>query len=409
MNALAPERVVIISDFSRVRGGASKLALLQAELLSAKGIPVTYFAGDTAEIAPKGYELIALGGQKLLEQDRITAALGGLWNLQALRRLKAWIAGNDTASTVYHLHGYHQTLSPSVLAALKPVASRVVMHAHDYFLACPNGAFFDFREGSACPRRAMSVSCLAHNCDKRSYGQKVWRMTRQTLQNRARAQLLPGVTTILLHDGMAGRLFPDGLSGRTLTIANPAAPLRAPVEAARNQDFLYVGDIHAYKGVFLLADAGRKARLSIRFIGEGQDLARLAEAFPEHRYEGWQDRNGLAAAMARARMLVAPTLGPEPYGLAPVEAILSGVPALISDSMLLSSDVLLRRIGETFVAGDVEDLSVKLAILSKDDARVAQMSRNAQGSGHEISSKPLEWRDRLLELYHELLKAERAS
>ena len=48
MNALAPERVVIISDFSRVRGGASKLALLQAELLSAKGIPVTYFAGDTA-------------------------------------------------------------------------------------------------------------------------------------------------------------------------------------------------------------------------------------------------------------------------------------------------------------------------------------------------------------------------
>lgn len=47
MTRVLPDRVVIISDFSHVRGGASKLAVTEAGLLVAQGVAVTFFAEMT--------------------------------------------------------------------------------------------------------------------------------------------------------------------------------------------------------------------------------------------------------------------------------------------------------------------------------------------------------------------------
>ena len=405
MKRARPDRVVIISDFATVRGGASKLAVLQAGELARQGVPVTFFSGDSDSDLPAGVDPIALGGRRLLEQGKLQAALAGLWNRKARRLLRAWISRNDTPRTIYHVHGYHQTLSPSVLSPLKPVKRRTVMHAHDYFLACPNGAFFDYRAARTCTRRAMSWDCVSCNCDKRSYAQKLWRVARQGLQNRARARLLPEVGTILIHPGMQRRLFPDGGGGRIVTVANPAdPPLPEPVAAERNREILFVGDIHAYKGVFVLAEAGRRAGLSIEFAGDGQDLTRLRQEFPEHRFAGWQDSDGLRQKMAAARVLVAPTLGPEPYGLAPVEALLSGVPVVLSDEMLLSREITAQEMGRSFRAGDADALARVLSLLAQDDAAIARMSRNARTRSRDLSLSAADWCAALCDVYARLLE-----
>ncbi|MGK7652993.1 glycosyltransferase [Roseovarius sp. B08] len=368
-------------------------------------MPVTFFSGDSHCLSEKGVDAVAAGGSRLLEQGKVKAALGGLWNANSLRLLSNWVDAYDSPGTVYHVHGYHQTLSPSVLAALRPVASRTVMHAHDYFLACPNGAFFDFRSGETCNRRALSSGCVLRNCDKRSYAQKLWRVARQSLQNRARRRLSAGVTTILIHEGMEARLFPDGAEGPVRTIPNPVDPLlHAPLAAERNRDILYVGDIHAYKGVFLLAEAGRQAGVPVTFVGEGRDRARLLDEYPEHVYSGWQDRAGLQEAMKKARLLIAPTLGPEPFGLAPVEALLSGVPVIISDSMLLSQDINRLGMGRSFRAGSQEALAAVLRELSGNDRAVADMSQAARTSGRHLSLSAEQWCDALCDLYSKLLK-----
>ncbi|SDC04280.1 glycosyltransferase family 4 protein [Ruegeria marina] len=405
MTGAGPGRVVILSDFATVRGGASKLAVMQAGQLTRQGVPVTFFTGDSEADLPAGVDLVSLGGRRLLDQGKLEAAIAGLWNRKAEVLLRDWIASNDTPATIYHVHGYHQTLSPSVLAPLKRVRNRTVMHAHDYFLACPNGAFFDFRAARTCNRQALSWPCIARNCDKRNYGHKLWRVARQTLQNRARSRLLPEVGTILLHDGMQRRLFPQGGGGQVFSIANPADPMLAnPVAAERNRALVFVGDIHEYKGVFVLAEAGRRAGLSVVFAGAGQDLSRLREEYPEHHYAGWQDREGLCRILAEARLLVAPTLGPEPFGLAPVEALLSGVPVIISDEMLLGREIETRDMGRVFRAGDSEALAKLLAELAGDDARVALMSRNAVARGRELSLSSEAWCAALTEIYERLLE-----
>ena len=43
------ERLVIVNDFSVARGGATALALLEAELFARRGLPITFIAGDAAD------------------------------------------------------------------------------------------------------------------------------------------------------------------------------------------------------------------------------------------------------------------------------------------------------------------------------------------------------------------------
>ncbi|MEY8099545.1 glycosyltransferase family 4 protein [Falsihalocynthiibacter sp. S25ZX9] len=390
----------MISDFSKVLGGASKLAVLQADLLQARGIPVTFFCGDDGETLAQGITSVALDGHRLLESKKLSAALNGLWNTNAKVALSQWINKNDTPRTIYHVHGYHQTLSPSVLASLRAVRDRVVMHAHDYFLACPNGAFFDYPAGTTCARRPMSRACVTHNCDKRSYAQKLWRTSRQALQNKARRALCPEVTTIMIHEGMRDYLFRDGADGPITVVPNPAEPLlESPVKADRNRDIIYVGDIHSYKGVELLARAGRQAGVQIRFVGAGHDLATLKKSYPEHKFDGWQDRDGLRRVLTGARLLVSPTLGPEPFGLAPAEALLSGIPVLLSDSMLLCPEIVKLDMGRGFAAGDCNSLAVMLGLLKGDDPLVGRLSLNACNRADCLSLKLEDWGDALLAVY----------
>lgn len=401
MTAVSPSRVVILTDFAAARGGASGLALLQARLLLKAGLAVTIFAGDSGDQAPPGAELIALGGRRLLDRRALSAAVTGLWNGAARRALTDWIACHDDARTIYHLHGFHQTLSPAVLAPLARCAARTVLHAHDYFLACPSGSFFDFRAGKTCNRRALSPGCVARHCDKRSYPQKLWRVARQVIQNRGTARLSGAATTVLIHADMAPRLR---LAGRVVTIANPVEPLlAAPAVPRLAREFLYVGDLHAYKGVLVLAEAARRAGVALRFVGDGVDRARLQADYPEYPCTGWAGRAGIADAMAAARAVIAPTLGPEPFGLVPVEALQAGVPVVLSDSMLLAAGICRAGAGLAFRAGDAGDLAAVLHRLSQDDALVGALAARAPAAAAQIALTPDAWAEALQRLYHGIL------
>nr|WP_254452985.1 glycosyltransferase [Ruegeria atlantica] len=212
---------------------------------------------------------------------------------------------------------------------------------------------------------------------------------------------------MLIHPGMERLLFPNGTPGPVIAIANPSEPLLPqPVTSQLNSEFLYVGDIHAYKGVFVLAEAGRQAGVKVRFVGDGQDLIQLRASFPEHQFDGWQDRAGLQHAMSDARMLVAPTLGPEPFGLAPVEALLCGVPVLASDSLLLSQDIRSQHMGASYLAGDRDALATAMLEFSRDDATIGKMAGNAIRGGREISLTPDNWCAELLKLYGKILRGQ---
>ncbi|MEH2557416.1 glycosyltransferase involved in cell wall biosynthesis [Bradyrhizobium algeriense] len=404
----APDRVVIINDVSQVRGGATNVALHSAALLGDSGIPVTYFTGDHglhSEPRLRNADVVAVGGKHILRTALPRAALDGLYNVSAEQRLAAWIAANDTPGTIYHLHGWSKILSPSVFRALRPVAKRLIVNAHDFFLVCPNGGYFNFRSESPCELRPMSASCLLSSCDRRNYAHKLWRSARQEIR-RAVFDFASGARVLAVHEGMLPHLERGGIPrARLATLRNPVTPwCPRRIEAERNKVFLFVGRLEEDKGVDLLLAAARDANVRVRVIGSGPLEGKLAGIYPEVEFTGWKSANDMPALVRDARALVMPSRYREPFGLVAFEALASGLPVVVSSSAMIADELSEVGAGISCDPYDRDAFSKALSILASNNELTASMSDLAYANAARFSLTPSEWAQRLVSYYSDALQ-----
>jgi glycosyltransferase involved in cell wall biosynthesis len=404
------ERVVVINDEAVNTGGAAAVALASARLLRRRGVPVTLLAGAAEavpEIGEPGIGCVSLGGVHIMQGVRAAAALRGLFDPRTRAALAGWIASHDTPRTVYHLHNWHKVLSPSVFAALRPVEDRLFLHAHDYFLACPNGGYMHYPQNRPCGLPPMGARCLCTACDRRHYGHKLWRVARHGVRQRlfdlgdARARILA------VHEGMIPYLVRGGIAETAIQVLrNPAMPWRAArVPAEENKEIFFVGRLEPDKGVDLLARAAKRLGAPLSIVGDGPLREALARGHPEARLFGWQPREVLARLIGNARLLVLPSRWPETFGLVALEALMSGVPVVISKLALIADEIVRGGLGWSCDPYDEAALAAAIERPADDDALVAAASRRAFATARRLAPTSEEWCSELLALYEEGLAA----
>ncbi|MGO7542515.1 glycosyltransferase family 4 protein [Rhizobium ruizarguesonis] len=403
------DRVVIIDDYSVARGGATALAVLSAKLFRGLDIPVTYICGDDAanvELVALGVSMVGLNSRDLLSAERAKAFVTGIHNGTAVRMVANWIAAKDTANTVYHVHGWHQILSPAIFRALAPVARRCVVHAHDFFTACPNGAFFDYQAQEICLRRPLGGSCIATACDKRSYSHKLWRVARGSNILRLLKDQAGFDRIILLHEKMAGFLIGAGYRPERLTtIRNPVAPLSIKrIEAETNDEFVFIGRLDEEKGIEDAVAATRKAGVRLCVIGDGPLMPLVAASGDHVRALGWQSHAEIGPIIRKARALLMPSRYPEPFGLVAIEAARSGLPVIMSRSAFLAEEM--QRAGMALACDTADesafaDTLTRFSQMPRDEVRA--MSERAFLKSPDLASTHEEWRDALLAEYQSLI------
>lgn len=385
------------------------VAMKSLRLLAARGVNVTLLNGHSqlhAELEESSVEAISFGRSNLLELNGGTAAIRGLYDHKVRRAVHQWILRNDTPTTIYHLHNWHKVLTPAVFAALHPISSRLVMTAHDYFLACPNGAFFNFRTGEVCNLTPMSLSCLKTNCDRRHYAHKIWRTARQS----SRALFMDAARTKALliapHEGMIEPLIRGGFPRSCIRVLrNPVAAWREErVTAELNREILFVGRLEQDKGIDVLAESAASAGLSLAIIGDGPLRGEIAARFPQHRLLGWRSRSEIAEISRGARLVVVPTRWRETFGLVTFEALLSGIPVLISRFPLVADEVVAGGMAESFDPKDIPAAASILRRLSEDNAQIERMSRNAFSHARDLAPDANTWCEMLVHIYSDRLK-----
>ena len=181
--------VVVLNDFTYVQGGASGVAIDGAIALAALGLEVI-FVGAVGPVSPgllsAPLRVVCLDQAELLGVARHPGVvLQALWNRKAGRAVEAILADLDPASTVVHVHGYTKALSAMPVMRARNLGFAVVCTLHDFFAACPNGAFFDYAAGVPCERVALSWECGVARCDKRSHAHKLFRVARGWVQRNA--------------------------------------------------------------------------------------------------------------------------------------------------------------------------------------------------------------------------------
>jgi glycosyltransferase involved in cell wall biosynthesis len=395
--------VIILCDHGRVNGGQAKIAIESALHLKALGIDVCFIAGRgpiDERLVDAGIECHAVSDHDILsDPNRLRAGINGIWNRSAARLLAECLAAKDPRSTVVHVHGWAKVLSPSVGAVLARSETAHIHTLHEYFLACPNGGFFDYRAKEICKRRALGIDCLRTACDSRSKAHKAWRVARQAVLRTA-GRMPSGVREVI-YLAPEQRVIMEGYmppEARWHHLPNPVGPQpQQRIRAEENDLFLFMGRLSPEKGAEVAAAAAKLAGVKIAFCGEGECRDAILSANPAAIMAGWVGQDELAGWMARARCVVFPSLWYECYPLVVADALRAGLPILVSDSCVAASSVAHGLNGLHVRAGDVQAWAQ--AMVSLGSAKLARTySLAAFDAGKNLLGSD-EYLTRLIDIY----------
>jgi glycosyltransferase involved in cell wall biosynthesis len=379
--ALSNLQIIVLNDFCYVQGGASRVAIDEALGLANAGLSVT-FVGAVGpvchELLNARLKVVCIGQSELSNfRDDAGAALNSLWNRKARETMASVLAPLSPRNTVVHVHGYTKSLSSSPIRLATIQGFKVVCTLHDFFAACPNGAFFNFTDSTVCHLQGLSASCITTNCDKRHYAHKLYRVARSLVQRHA-GQFPSGVGEYIALSNKSAEVLRPYLPphSRIRLLANPIEVERGPpVDVAASATITAIGRLDTEKGTSLLIDAARRTGSRVTLVGDGP-WRQHAEKYQGCKVTGWLTRERVIEELRRARCLVFPSLWYETYGLVVEEAAACGVPAIVSDVSAAAERVKDGMTGWHLRTGDVDDLARCLAVI-KDDDLVAQVGRAA--------------------------------
>ncbi len=219
---------------------------------------------------------------------------------------------------------------------------------HDVRWWCPASSRYHSRIGRECAIEARTLSCVPRyhllGCGSlrpRPFldGLRLASAGRHAMA-RARAVLVASG----YMEREAGRHGADRSRIRRIHLpsvfADPAPePAPAPDEAGALPVILFAGRVTPQKGydVLLEAFARMTVRAQLIFAGTGIADRALAESVRSHpmrdriRVEGHLDRGTLESVIRRASVVAVPSVWPEAFGLAGIEALSLGRPAIAFD------------------------------------------------------------------------------
>lgn len=373
--------VIIVNDYASVQGGAAQVAVNSARGLAEKGMLVCFIfaSGNVAdELYHPNITLVNLEQFDLLgDPSRVRAAVLGLWNPVVKNRIEILLSEFSESETVVHIHSWVKALSISAVYAVKQSGFKTVVTLHDYFTACPNGGFFNFKTSSPCHLTPLSYSCLTSNCDNRSYTQKLWRVMRQYVNNISRV-FDKNINFIYVSDFSLNILkwyLPK--DSRFWFVPNPTAFIKPQTFTALGEAFTYIGRLAPEKGVLQFARAAAKAGVKTRFVGTGELEDKLKQIIPNAEFTGWADKVDVQRFINDSRAVVMPSQLFETQGLVVAEASSQGVPCIVSDICAGREYVDDGVTGLWYRGDDESDLVSKIELLSTDFTLAQKLGSNA--------------------------------
>lgn len=329
--------VVIVNDFNYTQGGASKVAIDTARLLKEENIEVIFFSAvNNEEEKIDGVRYISTNQKETLkEKNKIKGALNGIYNLKAKKEFKKLLNTLDKEATIIHVHGWTKALSSSIFDIAFKMKFKVVLTLHDYFTACPNGGYFNYKKNEICHLKPLSWKCIKCNCDSRNYGFKLYRVIRQFVQNKI-VKLNERLENVITISEFSEKILKPTL-GKNTKITRIYNPIdidenAEKVDSSKNKYYLYVGRISKEKGVDLFCQAITELRLKGIAVGDGDEKEKLENKYPNIEFTGWKNKDEVKQYMKGARALIFPSRWYETAGLTVLEAQSLGIPAIVSSN-----------------------------------------------------------------------------
>lgn len=313
-------RVLMVSSLwpPHVLGGAERYAAALAAHLREAGHEVAALTlgvegpDVAASVRAMPYRLDEFAGQP--RHRRLVFHALDCWRPDAGAALRRAVSA--FRPDVVHSHSV-QGLSAAVLAG--PARRRIphVHTLHDYWLLCQRASLMR-ADGRRCDRRCGSCALIG-----------AWRAV-QLRDRHPDLVLSPSQALADRHAGVGW--MRDRLRVlRHPVPPPPSVPRAAPPGAGPSLCFAFLGRLEVHKGVTVLLEAFRRARIpgaTLRIAGEGPLARDVAAAGGGVEAVGPLDDAGRDALLARTDALVVPSCWEDPAPLVVNEARAAGVPVI---------------------------------------------------------------------------------
>ncbi len=333
-----PNNIIIVNDFDYINGGAAKVAIDWARILKEKGHNIIFFSAVHQEQDKvDGVRYVCTNQAECLKDpSKLKGALRGLYNKKAYRDFKNLLAEYSPKDTIVYIHGWIKALSCSIWNAARERGFDVQVTAHDYFLACPNGGFYNYQKNEICHYRPMSLKCILCNCDSRNYAFKLYRCARTFIQNSLVNVLKKTKRVNSISDFSENILKP--FIPQNVEIERIANPIdkhisEEKIDFSKNDYFLFVGRVSKEKGCDIFCQAIDDCKVKGVVVGDGPELSAMKDKFANANIEfvGWKSRSEVFEFMKKARALVFPSRWYEAAPLTVPEALTIGLPCVVSN------------------------------------------------------------------------------
>jgi glycogen(starch) synthase len=285
------------------------------------------------------------------------------------------------SSDIIHLAG--PALSPLLLGLLtrKPV----VIEHHGFQTICPTGQLLIEPSSAPCPGHFMAgrhLACLRCRSDNNWLASwKLWLLTfvRRFLCSRVAANIMP-------TEWLSGLIHLPNAASIPHGIETMADDSESP-HSSGPPLIVFQGRLVTTKGLPVLLEAASILQSENRVfellvIGDGperiaiEELAKKLQLSLRVRIVGRIAAADIDSAVAKASIVVVPSLAGEVFGLVLAESMSRGLPVVASN--VGSFAEILGEAGLTFRVGDAKDLARQIARLLDDPALASALSGRAR-------------------------------
>lgn len=333
------KNIIIINDFDYIQGGASKVAIDTANILKENNpeLNIYFFSGahNKETILRKNIVKICTNqGEALKDKNKIRGFLNGLYNIKAKNELKKLLKTLNNQETIIHVHGWTKCLSSSIFTIAFKMKFKLILTMHDYFTACPNGGYFNYKKNEICTFSPLSIKCIKCKCDSRNQFFKIYRIIRQLIQNKI-VKLPQKLENVISISEFSEKILKKTLNLKTriYRVYNPIK-LEKTTEIEdykKNKYYIYVGRLSKEKGVDIFCEAIKKSGKKGLIVGDGPEMSILKEKYPDIEYVGWKKSDQVSKYMKYAKALIFPSRWYEASPLVPLESMQYKIPAISSD------------------------------------------------------------------------------
>ena len=406
-------KVIFLNNFFSSYGGAEKLMLNQAELLTSKGNEVVFFATDRQPYAINSYPYAEFftkftDFKNLSKLNSIKILPRILYNPESEANLTSLL--EQVKPDIVHCHNIYYHLTPSVFSACKKAKIPVVMTLHDPRLMCPGGTLM-FKSQSYCDNeycvKGNPLYGLVNKCRNNSFKESLI-STLEYSFNRIYRHYDYVSLFICPSKAVYNLAEKSGIRRNRLKILNnfidDSLFERPPVYANKGY-FLYVGRLAKEKGVHYLIEAAKFLPKNIDFhiVGSGPEEENLKKkASLNIKFKGYLEGNKLRKEYANCIATILPCNWFETFGLTIAESFAYGKPVIASRIGAIPELITEKKDGLLFEPGNAEELSHMIYKLYKEKELAALMGKNARQKAEKMFNSDLHYKN-LIKAYISVL------